>query len=236
MLDALGIVASYGERVVLTADRLSVDLGNRIAIIGASGSGKTTLLRVLAGLHHPKDGQVSCDGVMRWNAEHMSDTLWVWPTVTLVFQEPNLFPNLTARDNCLIGLVADLPRKQDFVKYCADRFDVGRLLDRRPWEMSQGQRQRFCLIRALARSPKYLLLDEPLSALDPETRDLVGNFLIDWSKELASGLALATHDWVFATSFATSFWAVGSGRVVRCNGMLDAMEWVKAQKHGAEAG
>ena len=114
MLEALGIVAGYGHSVVLSVDHLSVGPGDRIAVIGASGSGKTTLLRVLAGLHRPRDGQVSCDGTARWSPERSADMGWVWPAVTLVFQEAKLFPNLSARDNCLIGFAADLSTQAGF--------------------------------------------------------------------------------------------------------------------------
>jgi ABC-type nitrate/sulfonate/bicarbonate transport system ATPase subunit len=120
-----------------------------------------------------------------------------------------------------------------FVSDCAERFKVSHLLNRRPWQMSQGQRQRFCLIRALTRAPKYLLLDEPMSALDPTTRDLVGEFLVDWAAAQPRGIVVATHDWAFASSFATSFCALKSRRLVVHSEIETAIEWMRSDKDPA---
>lgn len=229
MLEAQDIAAGYDDKVVISFDRLTLVPGDRIAVIGSSGSGKTTLLRVFAGLHHPFRGSISCDGIPLSKDLQSDRSKWVWPVVTLVFQEARLFPNLSAKANCLVG-VQNQEEQSDFVVLTAERFGVAHLLNRRPWQMSQGQRQRFCLIRALVRSPRYLLLDEPMSALDPTTRDSVGEFLIEWASDLPRAIFMATHDWAFASLFATSFYAIKSHGLSQHDDIKDAVEWLNLKE------
>jgi ABC-type polar amino acid transport system ATPase subunit len=145
----------------------------------------------------------------------------------MVFQDDNLFPNLSVLDNCLLGLREDLHARREFVVKGASRLGVAELLDRRPWAISQGQRQRVCLIRALARFPRYLLLDEPVSSLDPDTAESVSGFLIDWSLKFGGAVVFASHDWAFAEACATSFWTVAHGSVARHTVFEDALASIR---------
>ena len=156
--------------------------GETIALVGPNGSGKSTALNVLAGLLRLSSGSLTLDGTVldqpstgRWVAsEHRG--------VGVVFQDLLLLPHLSVRDNVAYG-----PRRAGGSRETADavasdwleRFGVEDLADERPRSLSGGQAQRVALARALARDPRLLLLDEPLSALDSETRLEVRCELVD---------------------------------------------------------
>jgi ABC-type sulfate/molybdate transport systems ATPase subunit len=143
---------------------------------GPSGAGKSTLLRLIAGLLAPESGRIAL------GERTLTDTAtrtFVPPhrrNVGLVFQEYALFPHLDVAHNVAYGLRArGVPRaeREERVRRTLDRFEIGALAGARVTELSGGQRQRVALARALVVEPAALLLDEPLSALDPATRDRV---------------------------------------------------------------
>lgn len=146
--------------------------GAFLGVRGPSGSGKSTLVRCLAGLERPDDGRIDCEGEL-WYA--CSPRLFVPARrrrVGLVFQDYALFPNMTVLGNILYAN-RDAGRAQELL-------ELTRLTEQArqfPRELSGGQRQRAALARALAREPQLLLLDEPLSALDEELRDNLGDEL-----------------------------------------------------------
>lgn len=210
MLEASDILVAFGDRRVLVNASITLTVGERKALLGASGSGKTTLLRVLAGLHHPEQGRISLDGRSYWHGPVAERPPAIWPRVTLVFQDSRLFPNLTGRENCLLGIASDQAEK----RLAALSSDLGteRCLDRRPARLSQGEKQRIAIIRALLRNPSYLLLDEPTSALDPEFRDRLGALLANDVLSSTTGILFVTHDWKFTSDFATSVNFIRDGK------------------------
>jgi putative spermidine/putrescine transport system ATP-binding protein len=160
---------SFGYDETPTLDRLSLELpaGRVTAVVGPSGAGKTTLLRVIAGLETPRSGDVLFDGrsVLAISPERRS--------LGVVFQSYALFPHLDVRDNVAFGLVVrGTPRgtARDRVRGLLERLQIARLADRRPHQLSGGEKQRVALARALAIEPRALLLDEPLAALDAKLR------------------------------------------------------------------
>ncbi|MDQ1089869.1 sulfate/molybdate ABC transporter ATP-binding protein [Siphonobacter sp. SORGH_AS_1065] len=145
---------------------LEIQSGELVALYGPSGSGKTTLLRLLAGLEKPESGRVMFGGEVWYDnriflkAQHRS--------VGFVFQDYALFPNMSIREQLIFALPD--PKKQDLVDELLQLTRLETLAHRFPDQLSGGQKQRVALARAVARQPQLLLLDEPLSALDQETR------------------------------------------------------------------
>ena len=180
--------------------------GDVLALVGPNGSGKSTLLRALAGLT-PMSGSVRVDG------EDISDLPPDRRNVGWVPQNAALFPHLTALDNVAYGLGGR--RGRDTAREWLRRLGVERLGGRKPAQLSGGQAQKVALARALARGPRLLLLDEPLSALDVSAR-------VDVRRALRTHLAaydgvtvLVTHDAVDAITFADRVVALDAGRVVQ---------------------
>ena len=184
--------------VGLRSYALSVELEvgrETIALVGPSGAGKTTVLRAIAGLRDPDAGRIALGGDA-WFDEAAGIALDpAQRSVGMVFQDYALFPHLSVRRNVEFGGragAADL----------LERFGVAHLADDRPATISGGERQRVALARALARDPAVLLLDEPLSALDAQTRAEVRGELQDLFAELDLPTLLVTHDFRDAAALA----------------------------------
>ena len=168
------LTVAYGGQKVLKDCFLTVPAGGHVALMGASGSGKTTLINVIAGLLKPDAGTVSVTG-----------------KVSYVFQEPALFPWLTALENVNVVL-SDGPATRQEAESWLIRAGLEDCLHKYPHQMSGGQKQRVALCRALAYGGDILLLDEPLKGLDADTRDRVVELL---RRECADKtLLLVTHD------------------------------------------
>ena len=146
---------------------LVIDEGERMVVLGPSGSGKTTLLRLIAGLETPDAGTITIGGRdMAGVPPHRRD-------VSMVFQNPALYPHLSVFENLAFGLRARAVARDERrrrVHDVAEMLGVDRLLDRRPAGLSGGERQRMALGRAVVRQPRVLLLDEPFSNLDEPLR------------------------------------------------------------------
>jgi ABC-type nitrate/sulfonate/bicarbonate transport system ATPase subunit len=188
---------------------LTIDDGNFLAILGRSGSGKSTLLRVIAGLESLTSGTVEWsngDGVTR-------------PHTGVVFQQPLLMPWLTAGENVVFAGRFAANRKSfepDYARELLRRFDLERVADQYPDELSGGQAQRVSIIRAVATRPRLLLLDEPFSALDPAIRADLQAWLADLAAELGITVVLVTHDVDEALLLASRIVLLGAdGRIRR---------------------
>lgn len=188
---------------------LTIDDGDFLAILGRSGSGKSTLLRVIAGLESLTSGTVewsSGNGVAR-------------PHTGVVFQQPLLMPWLTAGENVLFAGRFAANRKSFQAEYAQEllrRFDLERVADQYPDQLSGGQAQRVSIIRAVATRPRLLLLDEPFSALDPAIRGDLRTWLADLAAELGITVVLVTHDVDEALELASRIVLLGvDGRIRR---------------------
>ncbi|HOI12649.1 MAG TPA: ATP-binding cassette domain-containing protein [Methanoculleus sp.] len=147
---------------------LTINRGDYYFIVGPSGAGKTVLLEAIAGLHRPDSGRVLLRG------EEITALPPEQRGIGLVYQDYSLFPNMTVADNVSYGLRVRGMRKKEAraeVAPLLDRFGIGHLADRYPGTLSGGEQQRVALARAVAVKPDILLLDEPLSALDPVTQE-----------------------------------------------------------------
>ena len=189
---------------------LQVVAGERIAIVGPSGAGKSTLLNLIAGFVLPTRGEIWLNG-----ENHTQSAPYERP-VSMLFQENNLFPHLTAQQNLALGLKTSLKLtalEQDQIERVADAVGLTSFLSRLPNSLSGGQKQRVALARCLLRDKPILLLDEPFSALDPELRMEMLN-LIDalcHSKKLT--LLLVTHQPSELTGKVDRMLRIENGRI-----------------------
>ena len=174
MINIDRLTLSYGRQQVLKDCSLQVEPGSRVALMGPSGCGKTSLINVIAGLLSPDSGKVSVNG-----------------KVSYVFQEPALFPWLTAVDNINVVL-SDRPETLPRAEQLLEAVGLSDCRDKYPHQLSGGQKQRIAICRALAYGGDILLLDEPLKGLDADTRDQVSALLLqEWTGKT---LLLVTHD------------------------------------------
>ncbi|MDI3327296.1 MAG: ABC transporter ATP-binding protein [Alicyclobacillaceae bacterium] len=197
------------------------------AILGPSGSGKTTLLRCLAGLTRPAAGWIRFRGR---NLFSSTDGVFVPPerrNVGYVPQQYALFPRLTVFGNVEYGLKARrVPARQrhEHVRDMLKRMGIEHLASRMPGSLSGGEAQRVALARAMVLNPDYILLDEPLAALDPQTRHHIREFLRSVLKEASCPVLCVTHDLEDVRHLADRVMVLREGRIV-FEGRVE--EWVR---------
>jgi molybdate transport system ATP-binding protein len=213
----------YSDTVAVEADlRRPTDRFSITVLFGPSGCGKTTILRCLAGLIQPSAGQIrfgesvwfdSATGVCRTPQNR---------GIGYLFQEYALFPHLTVADNVGYGL-SGLPREErrKRVMEMLNRFDLAGLQSRYPHQTSGGQQQRIALARVLIRKPQLLLLDEPLSALDNPTRELLRSELRRTLAGFHIPVILVTHDRTEAMALADHLLIMDRGRVCQQGSVAD---------------
>ncbi len=179
-----------GPLTVVEDFNLKLNRGEFISLIGHSGCGKSTVLTMAAGLNDISKGAIRLDGRHVEGAD---------PERAVVFQSPNLFPWLTARENCAIGVDKVYPKasqaeRQDVVEYYLERVGLSDAMDRPAHSMSNGMKQRVGIARAFALSPKLLLLDEPFGMLDSLTRWELQEVLMEvWDRTKVTAICV-THD------------------------------------------
>lgn len=170
-------------------------------LFGASGAGKTTLLNCIAGIVQPDAGRILAGGAVLFDGEKRVSQRVSHRRVGYVLQDLALFPHLTVQENAAYGL-AKLDRREQKLRADAvlSSFRIERLRDRKPAQISGGERQRVALARALVTDPVALLLDEPLAALDLPTKSLILDDLRKWNEQHRVPILFVTHsrDEVFA--------------------------------------
>src|SRR5258708_24568187 len=167
---------------------LEIEQGEFVCIVGPSGCGKSTLLHLLAGLDVPRTGAISVDG---------SPVKGPGTDRILLFQELGLFPWLTVRQNVEFGMKmagASKEERKERARYFIRMVHLSRFEDSFMHQLSGGMRQRVALARSLALKPKKLLMDEPVAALDAQTRDMLHDELERIWKETAPTIVFVTHN------------------------------------------
>lgn len=194
----------------------SCEAGKLLAIVGPSGGGKSTLLRMLAGLSLPRTGHIECDGRTLFDAKRHIHLSPAERHVGYVPQHFGLFPHLTALDNILAGLdhIPKVARKPRAMKWL-DEMNLTHVAQRRPSALSGGQQQRIALARALAREPTLLLLDEPFSAVDWETREFLYESLFALKSSLNIPVVMVTHDLKEALLLADNMLLMDNGYMLQ---------------------
>lgn len=215
MIHVKNLHKHFGKLQVLNGIDAHIKKGECVCIIGPSGSGKSTFLRCLNLLEIPTDGEISIGGVRATDKSTNIDKFR--QDVGMVFQQFNLFPNLTILDNVTLAPVKlGLLSKEDAEKKAMEllnRVGVAAKAQGYPNQLSGGQQQRVAIARALCMSPKVLLFDEPTSALDPE---MVGEVL-DVMKQLAEEgmtMVVVTHEMGFAKEVADRVIFMDGGVIV----------------------
>lgn len=180
-----------GETKALEDINLSIKDGEFICIVGSSGCGKSTLLSILAELENKSSGEIV------WNKEN--------PVIGYMLQNDALFPWLNILDNAALGLDINHKKNQEtieYVKKLLKTYSLEDFIHKYPNELSGGMKQRVALIRTLALKPDILLLDEPFSALDYQTRLAVADDVYDIIKKEKKTVIMITHDIAEAISLA----------------------------------
>jgi len=185
-----------GETSALEDINFTVNKGTFISIVGPSGCGKSTLLSLIANLMQPSNGQITINQSMLSNSEH---------AVGYMLQKDHLFEWRTIYENVLLGLEVAKLKTQENIDYVNDlmkKYDLYDFEKYKPSQLSGGMRQRAALIRTLALKPDILLLDEPFSALDYQTRLNVADDMYSIIKNENKTAILVTHDISEAISMA----------------------------------
>lgn len=209
-----GISKKFGPNTALRGVDIDIKDGEFFVLLGQTGAGKTTTLRVIAGLEKPDSGTVMIEGqnANGWNAAERD--------VALVLQQYSLYPRLTVRGNLEFPLKS---RTQNFtpeeikerVERAAETLQITRLLDRKVERLSGGEMQRVSIGRAIVRQPRVFLMDEPLSALDANLRDVLRVELKKLHHELGATFVFVTHDQVEAMSMGDKIGVMDRGKLVQ---------------------
>ncbi len=201
----------FGGMTAVKDVSIDIDAGDFFSLLGPSGCGKTTLLRMIAGFEFPTRGQVFIAG------KDMAKVPAHRRPVNMVFQSYALFPHLNVVDNIAFGLKvqkscppAEIPER---VKWALDLVRLKGKEDRYPRELSGGQQQRVAFARAIVNRPSVLLLDEPLSALDPKVRDEMQEELARFKKNLDITFVMVTHDQSEALALSDKIAVLSAGHL-----------------------
>jgi osmoprotectant transport system ATP-binding protein len=219
-VELAGVEKRFGATVALHPTSLSFPGGATTALVGPSGSGKSTILRLMVGLIAPTAGEIRY-GTVPLSKENV---LALRHRIGYVIQEGGLFPHLTVRENVLL-LGRHLKKSPDRLRerlseLCALMRFPAAAVDRYPGELSGGQRQRVGLMRALLLEPDFLLMDEPMGALDPLVRAELQEEFREIFATLAPTAVLVTHDLAEAAYLGHRLVLLDAGRVVQ-EGTLD---------------
>ena len=214
MIDVRNLEKSFGDHKVLDGINEHIYPGEKVVVIGPSGSGKSTFLRCLNLLEQPTAGTITVDGVDITDPK--TDIDKIRQRMGMVFQQFNLFPHLTIKENIKLApvtlkLMSDSEADQKAVELL-ERVGLPDKAEAYPKQLSGGQQQRIAIARALAMNPEVMLFDEPTSALDPE---MVGEVL-QLMKELADDgmtMVVVTHEMGFAREVANRVLFIDEGKI-----------------------
>ena len=220
-------------RLLLDSISLSIEEGTTAAILGRSGSGKTTLLRTVNRMVLPTSGEILLHG----KSASAFDVIRLRRNMGYVIQETGLFPHFTVERNVGLVLEAEGQSRRDCIRRSHELLEVVSLepasfAKRFPHELSGGQRQRVGLARALAAEPEFLLMDEPLGALDPLTRAEMQDMLRDLLSRLKKTVLLVTHDLNEALYLAHRIVLLSEGKLLAS---LEPKEFITSREPAIQA-
>jgi ABC-type Fe3+/spermidine/putrescine transport system ATPase subunit len=209
-------------------DGVSLDIGNgeAVAILGPSGSGKTTLLRLIAGLEVPDEGEIWMSGIQVAAATHSLSAPYE-RGIGFVFQDLALWPHLTVHEHLEFVLGSGkVPRhkRADRIQETLELARIPGLGARYPGQLSGGEQQRVALARALVGHPRLVLMDEPLSSLDPDLRSAVREELVILQRSLQVTTLYVTHDTQDASILADQIVEMRAGHIANRSGNARAVD------------
>jgi ABC-type Fe3+/spermidine/putrescine transport system ATPase subunit len=218
MITVEAVSKTYGSKTIVDNLTLEVKDNEILCLLGPNGCGKTTLLNMLSGLTKPDSGNITIDGA-RVDGTVGSKKIHLQPSerkVGYVFQTVSLFPNMRVEDNVAYGLKAMHLSKVDVkvkTKELLDFVGLGEYARHYPSQLSGGQKQRTALARSLATEPKVLLLDEPVSAIDPQLRESFRLELKSYLQKLKITVVYVTHNLSEAFIMSDRVAVMGNGRI-----------------------
>ena len=198
-ITAKGLTKIYGsgENRVVALDKADLQIASKefISIMGPSGSGKSTLLHLLSGLDRPSSGSLTYDGRDIYSMGDRELSAFRRRRIGFVFQQFNLLPVLTARENIIMPLLLDKKQPEEaYVKRLTDVLGLGGRLTHLPGELSGGQQQRVAIARALIAQPDIIFADEPTGNLDNRSGSEVMDVLKNIWEDMDKSLVIITHD------------------------------------------
>jgi ABC-type sugar transport system ATPase subunit len=213
MLKLQNITKTYQEKVAVNSVSLEVNAGEIVVIVGESGSGKTTLLNIISGNIEPNFGTLQLD-----NQDvdlYFNRLIRDFPTIKLVPQDYRLKPNYSVSENIDLALTKfkneyRTKRVQELLELCG----ISEIKDKKPREISGGEKQRTAIARAIADEPLVLLLDEPFSNLDSINRTILRSKIIEIIRQEGIGCILVTHDLLDAFLVADRIGIMEKGKLL----------------------
>jgi len=197
MIDAIDIIKSFGEKVVLKGITFSFERGKTNLIIGQSGSGKTVLMKCLIGLLDVDKGKVIYDDRV-FSEMNENDKKKIRQELGMMFQGGALFDSMNVEQNVMFPLNMFtnqiMEEKLERVNFCLKRVNLENVNKLYPSEISGGMKKRVAIARAISMNPRYLFCDEPNSGLDPRTSIVIDNLISEITKEYQITTIINTHD------------------------------------------
>ena len=215
-IELRAVSKAYDGRTVVEGISASIERGERVVLLGPSGCGKTTVLRLVAGLEVPDSGGISIDGIpVAETGRNLVEP--EQRHIGMVFQDLALWPHMTVAQHLEFALRYDLRNKAaDRPARIREVLDMVRMADRaqaKPGELSGGQQQRVALARALVAKPTIVLMDEPLSSLDPELNLHLRREILRLHLELGFTLVYVTHSREEAADIGSRVIPMRHGRI-----------------------
>jgi ABC-2 type transport system ATP-binding protein len=212
MIEAEHLSKTFGNFVAVREVSLRVKAGGVLALLGPNGAGKTTTVRMLSGILVPTSGQARIAGL-----DVVKDSAAIRSRVGVLSELPGLYLRSTAREYLdFFGSVYGLSKaeRQARIAELMTKFEMSEVLDRRLSEFSKGMKQKLALIRTMLHDPEVLLLDEPTSAMDPQSARLVHDALLQLRDQHRRSIVLCTHNLVEAEMMADHIAIIRRGQIV----------------------
>ena len=209
-IELRNIEKSFGKNKVINKFDMKINDGEFIVLVGPSGCGKSTLLRMISGLESVDIGEIYLDNKL------INNLIPSKREIAMVFQSYALYPHMNVFENMAFGLKMEKIPKSEInqkVNNAAATLQIEDLLERKPKQLSGGQRQRVAIGRAITRSPKVFLFDEPLSNLDAALRSEMRVEISKLHKKLSTNIIYVTHDQIEAMTLADRIVVLNKGNI-----------------------